>query len=315
LKHYRQGNVFQFEITADILHPDIVKFIDERVPVGLFRFEIGIQTVNQKANLEVNRKQNFDKTVGIIQSLRHKVEMHLDLIVGLPHDYLEDIRFSFEEVFKLYPPELQLGFLKFLKGTPMLYKHAEHAYVYDPMPPYQIIQSRYLSVEELHQVTLVEHSLEIYWNKPRTPLAMRYITATSSIFDFMYGLGAWWADKQAVMYKYTLNDVFDHIWGYAKLAFPEDQILHELIAVDYYRYHKIKPKVQYLDELDRQEKYNLLDSQGLNHAKYRFVVVPLSFDYATFVRENRIVLQPSQLVIKYDGIRSAEVIEQMVTNN
>ena len=114
LANYRPGNVFQFEITADILHPDIVQFILEKVPAGLFRFEIGIQTVNQKANLEVSRKQNFEKTAQIIKSIEHKVEMHLDLIVGLALDYFEDIKYSFESVFKLYPPELQLGFLKFL---------------------------------------------------------------------------------------------------------------------------------------------------------------------------------------------------------
>ncbi len=79
---------FKFEITADILHPDIIKFIHEEVPKGLFRFEIGIQTVNQQANLQVSRKQNFEKTKKIIQELDYKIEMHLDLIVGLPLDYL-----------------------------------------------------------------------------------------------------------------------------------------------------------------------------------------------------------------------------------
>ena len=116
LDNYRPGNVFQFEITADIIHPEIIKFIHDHVPAGLFRFEIGIQTVNQKANLEVSRKQNFEKTKGIILQLQDKVEMHLDLIVGLALDYWDDIKYSFEEVFKLFAPELQLGFLKFLKG-------------------------------------------------------------------------------------------------------------------------------------------------------------------------------------------------------
>jgi radical SAM superfamily enzyme YgiQ (UPF0313 family) len=123
LDNHQPGNIFQFEITADIVHPDIIKYIQEKVPKGLFRFEIGIQTVNQKANLEVSRKQNFDKTSGIICQLRDYVEMHLDLIVGLPLDYLSDIAYSFEQVFALHPPELQLGFLKFLKGTPVREKY------------------------------------------------------------------------------------------------------------------------------------------------------------------------------------------------
>ena len=75
--------------------------------------EIGIQTVNQKANLQVSRKQSFEKTKSIIQQLEYKIEMHLDLIVGLALDEWEDIKYSIEEVFKLFAPEMQLGFLKF----------------------------------------------------------------------------------------------------------------------------------------------------------------------------------------------------------
>jgi len=82
LDHYREGNVFQFEITADIVHPDIIKFINEKVPKNLFRFEIGIQTVNQQSNREVSRKQNFEKTSNVINQLKDRIEMHLDLIVG-----------------------------------------------------------------------------------------------------------------------------------------------------------------------------------------------------------------------------------------
>ncbi|HNB81011.1 MAG TPA: radical SAM protein, partial [Chitinophagaceae bacterium] len=131
LLHYWNENVFQFEITADIVHPAIVQFVQERVPNGLFRFEIGIQTVNQEANLAVSRKQDFGKTSSVIRQLQHKIEMHLDLIVGLPFDYLPDIKYSIDSVFSLYPPELQLGFLKFLKGTPMREKELTHGYVYD----------------------------------------------------------------------------------------------------------------------------------------------------------------------------------------
>jgi anaerobic magnesium-protoporphyrin IX monomethyl ester cyclase len=309
LANYRQGNVFQFEITADILHPDIVKFIDERVPEGLFRFEIGIQTVNQKANLEVSRKQNFDKTVGIIQSLRHKVEMHLDLIVGLPHDYWDDIKYSFEQVFALHPPELQLGFLKFLKGTPMLHKHEQHDYLFDPEPPYQIIQSRYMSVDELHRVTLVEHVLEIYWNKPRTPHTMRYVSRAGSIFDFMYGVGVHWAEHQELLHKYTLPDVYDHLWAYAQEAFPQDKVLHELIALDYYLYPKIKPKVQYLEEVERTEKFPLLERLGQDHAKFRYAVLPISFDFQRFMLTGEVVMQPELVVLKYDGKSVVEMVD------
>jgi anaerobic magnesium-protoporphyrin IX monomethyl ester cyclase len=307
LDHHRPENVFQFEITADILHPDIVQFIQERIPPGLLRFEIGIQTVNQTANLAVSRKQNFDKTQAVIESLRHKIEMHLDLIVGLPHDYWEDTKNSFETVFHLFPPEFQLGFLKFLKGTPMLYKHAEHGYRFDPDPPYQIIESNYLSRDELFRIEMLEHALEIYWNKKRAPHTLRYAAKQYSIFDFLLALGQHFGETND-FHHYDLQAVFDRLADFAAANYPEDKILQELIAVDYYLYHKINPKTQFLDEIPRSEKFNLLEARGLNPNKFRFKVLPLSFDFNTFKKTDQIVQTPSLLILKYNGVQTAEVV-------
>ncbi len=307
LENHRPENVFQFEITADIVHPDIVKFIHDHVPKGLFRFEIGIQTVNQKANLEVSRKQNFEKTKGVIQSLSEKIEMHLDLIVGLPLDHFEDIKYSFEEVFKLFAPELQLGFLKFLKGTPVRDTYKQHGYIFDPMPPYQIIESNYLTKEELSKIVMLEEALEIYWNKKRTINALKYVTANYSIFDFMLGLGSYFATKKD-FHKYALTDVYDLITEFAKAEYPKDDILLQLIAVDYYLQSKGRPKELYVNEIDRSLKNELINKLGLNHHKFRFVILPLGFDFALFESSGIIEKGAQQLVIQYTGTTKAEII-------
>lgn len=307
LENYKPGNVFQFEITADILHPDIIAFILEKVPKNLFRFEIGIQTVNQKANLEVSRKQNFEKTTAIIKALEHKVEMHLDLIVGMALDYWEDIRYSFESVFKLYPPELQLGFLKFLKGTPVRAKAAQHGFIYDPNPPYQIVQSDYLSVEQLHKIELVEHALEIYWNKNRTRGTLRYVAEQYSIFDFLLGLAIRFGDARP-FHKYTINDVFDTIFDFAKADYNADSVLPGLIAMDYYLQPKIKPQTRFLEEIERSEKFKLLHELGLDHRKYRYVTLMLDFDYQHFTETGQVVAAPCICLIQYSGVEAATLI-------
>ena len=307
LEHHKPGNVFQFEITADILHPDIIRFIHDKVPAGLFRFEIGIQTVNQKANLEVSRKQNFDKTKRIIEELAYKVEMHLDLIVGLPLDYWDDIRYSFEEVFKLFAPELQLGFLKFLKGTTMRDK-AQHGFVYDPNPPYQIIESRYLSKAELYKITQLEHALEIYWNGGKSIHTLKYVTNRYGSFDFLLGLGVYFGTKHDY-HKYSLTDVFDVLMEYAVANYADDPILPQLIAVDYYLHFKVKPQMLFMAELPRQEKNVVIDRLKLNHHKFRFVILPLSFHFPVLVNENRIQQGPFHLILQYDGLTKAKVIE------
>lgn len=301
LDHARPDNVFQFEITADILHPDIMDFIKTRVPKGMFRFEIGIQTVNQKANLEVSRKQNFDKTKGVILALKDHVDMHLDLIVGLPLDYWDDIKFSFEEVFKLHAPELQLGFLKFLKGTPVREKYQDHDYVFDPQAPYQIIRSKYLSEQELQDITLLEHALEIYWNKPRLIHTLKYVTANYSIFDFLLGLGKHFFKSHGKFIGYSLEQVYGYAAAYVKASFPEDVIMLELLAIDHWMQHKIKPAKGFIDEWDKKEKFALLDKLHLQHNRFRYVVTETSFDFEMFIKEKGMILKRKLLVLEFDG--------------
>ena len=307
LEHHRPNNVFQFEITADILHPDIINFIHENVPKGLFRFEIGIQTVNQKANLEVSRKQNFEKTKRIIQELDYKIEMHLDLIVGLPLDYWDDIKYSFEEVFKLFAPEMQLGFLKFLKGTTMRDKE-KHGFIYDQNPPYQIIESNYLSKEELAKIVQLEHALEIYWNGKKTINTLKYITEQYSVFEFLLGLGIYFGTKKEY-HKYSLTDVFDIITQYAEKNYPEDAVLKKLIAIDYYLHFKVRPQSLYFKGLEKKEQNKFIEKTGLNYHKYRYIVLPLDFNFYSFSRNNKIKQENSHLIIQYSGTTKAEVIE------
>ena len=307
LANHKPGNVFQFEITADIMHPDIIAFINASVPKGLFRFEIGIQTINQTANLEVSRKQNFDKTKQIIQSIQGNVEMHLDLIVGLPLDYWSDVKHSIEEVFKLFAPELQLGFLKFLKGTPLRDKSNQHDFRYDAQPPYQIIQSKYLSKEELDRLVKLEHALEIYWNSGKAINTLKYIATYYNSFDFLLGFGEHFGTKRDY-HAYGLKDVFEIALDYASLYFPDDKIIKELIDIDYHLFHKVKPKALYLKEVDKSTKNQWVEQLNLNHHKFRFGIYPLSFDYVQFTKTLQIFPAFQPLVLRYSGTAKAVVI-------
>lgn len=249
LDNYRPGNIFQFEIKADILQDDLIAFIREHVPNGIFRFEIGIQTLNATSNREVRRRQNFENIKTFISQISDKIEIHLDLIVGLPHDYLADIKYSFDEVFKLFAPELQLGFLKFLKGTPIRENANEHGYLFDSLPPYQIIESKYLSKAEIKKIELAEHALDIYWNKKRAIHSLKYVAMTYSPFDFFQGLGEYWHKKNGLQNK-GITDLFTTLYDFSIQQYPADIILPELIVLDYYLQHKVKPGNRFLPEIE-----------------------------------------------------------------
>ncbi len=306
LENYKPGNIFQFEIKADTLQPELIEFINNHVPQGIFRFEIGIQTLNIKSNNEIKRKQNFENISKFIEQISDKIEIHLDLIVGLPHDYWDDIKFSFEEVFKLFAPELQFGFLKFLKGTPIRNDYQVHGYEFDTNPPYQIIKSDYLSENELQKITMVEHALEIYWNKKRSLHTLKYIALNDSIFDFLYGLGMYFESKTGFR-KYDLNEIYNNIFEFSKLYLPENKLILNLIALDYYTQYKVKPKIQFIDEIDKALKYKILEKLHLNYNKFRYVVIPVHFKLEKFLKENMMEFYDDLVVIQYDGINKPQL--------
>lgn len=300
LDNHRPDNIFQFEITADITHRDIIAFVQEKVPPGLFRFEIGIQTVNQESNLEVGRKQDFAKTSDVVNQLKDQIEMHLDLIVGLPFEYYNDLRYSFDNTFALYPDELQLGFLKFLKGTPLRINYKKHGYKFDKNAPYEILESNYISPAELHNATLVEKALDIYWNKKRAINTLHYISTTGSVFDFLLGLGEYFGTHYQ-FHKHVLLDIYEALYKYTLLAHPTDTVLQQLIYLDYYSYNKIKPHDLFGIEPDKKEQNSVLSDLGFNIHKSRYAYFPISFDINHWLENFEIKQADDLLVVQFLG--------------
>ncbi len=309
LNHYKPGNIFQFEIKADILQEDLITFIRLHVPKGIFRFEIGIQTLNAKSNREVKRKQHFENIKTLVRQISDKIEIHLDLIAGLPHDYLADIKYSFEEVFKLFAPELQLGFLKFLKGTPIRENYQEHAYRFDQLPPYQIIESKYLSKAEIDEIALVEHALDIYWNKKRALHTLKYVALTYSIFDFLHGLGRTQKEKPGFRMG-GLTEIYTTIYEYTMQHYPGNSMIFELITLDYYMQHKVKPGIRFLPEIRKEERNEMIDKLKLNHHKYRYVMHRVHFSLQKLLSYGTVEPSTDLLIIEYTGVNKPRILLQ-----
>jgi len=307
LDHYQPGNLFQFEIKADVIQPELIAHIKEHIPQDIFRFEIGIQTLNVQSNRDINRKLNFENIKYFISEVSDKVEIHVDLIVGLPNDYWEDIKNSFEEVFKLYAPELQLGFLKFLKGTPIRNHYQEHNYRFEQEPPYQLIDSQYLSASELEQISHLEEVLDIYWNKKRTVNTLKFVAATSSIFDFLLGLGSYFKTKNNFK-KVELAEVYTVIDEYVTLNHPQNKILIELIAIDYYLQHKIKPKSRFLPEPAHDVRVKVCELYGLNTQQFRYVIHPIHFSLKSWIEAAHFESANAWLIVEYSGTQQPKLI-------
>lgn len=242
--------VFQFEITADIMRPEVLAYLAEHAPPGVFRFEIGVQSTNEETNEIIQRKQNFAKLSRTVTTIREsgKIAQHLDLIAGLPQEDYASFRGTFNDVFALRPEELQLGFLKMLRGTGVRARAAEHGYVYMDRAPYEILGNDLLPFSDIVRIKQAEDVLEKYWNSHRMDATVRYLIdrVFPSAFDFFQEFGAYWESRGWERIGHQLEDLFIRLreflasrGGEAALSLS---VVEGLMKLDYFRGHKYKPR-------------------------------------------------------------------------
>lgn len=248
--------VFQFEVVGELVKEETINRI-AKLKSKYLRFEIGIQSTNNIVNEAVCRRQNMDKLKKNIFLLNktNKVDLHIDLIAGLPYETKESFINSFNEAFLLRGKELQLGFLKFLRGTKMLEMVDEHEYKYSNKAPYEIISNKYLSNEDLKEIEMVEKSLNRYYNSGILPKLFTYLldnNLVSSYYEFFKGL-------YKELEHYQKDELFKILDDYLKLLFPENyDYLHHILLIDYLENFKVKPKIwwDYIKIENREELFN-----------------------------------------------------------
>ena len=167
---------FHFEISADLLNEKELELLASMRP-GLVQLEIGVQSTNAATITEIKRTMELErlkKTVKQIQSAAN-IHEHLDLIAGLPYEDYETFANSFDEIYALKPNQLQLGFLKVLKGSYM-YQHAkEYELVYYSTPPYEVLKTKWLTFDEVLKIKQVEEMLEVYYNSGQFEITMKLL--------------------------------------------------------------------------------------------------------------------------------------------
>jgi radical SAM superfamily enzyme YgiQ (UPF0313 family) len=167
LKEHDNGITnFHFEISADILQEEEIALLRSMRP-GLVQLEIGVQSCNEDTLQAINRRMQLDELEKIVAAIKEggNVHQHLDLIAGLPYENLESFKQSFNRVYRMRPDQLQLGFLKLLKGTKIRAEEELHGMVYDKVATYQIIRNEYISAYEMMILKRVENVLDDFYNK------------------------------------------------------------------------------------------------------------------------------------------------------
>lgn len=176
LEHDNGVTNFHFEIAADLLKEEEVALLSKMRP-GLVQLEIGVQTTNPKTLSEIRRVMDIDKLEKIVEALSagNNIHLHLDLIAGLPYEDYESFGASFDRVYRMRPEQLQLGFLKVLKGSYMEEMAEQYGLVYGSMPPYEVLYTNWLSYEQVLKLKRIEEMVEIYYNSNQFTHTLPYL--------------------------------------------------------------------------------------------------------------------------------------------
>lgn len=248
---------FQFEIVVEKFNKQAIDKVAS-LKSKFLRFEIGIQSTNDIVNESVCRRQNMElleKNLKLLQDT-NMVDLHVDLIAGLPYETKELFIKSFNRVFSYKAKELQLGFLKFLRGTKMMDYIKEHEYIYDPKPPYEIIQNKYMSIDDLNEIHMVEEMLETYYNSAKIKKTFDYLIDNHIVNNFYDFFKELFKDYK----KGQLFDIFIHIDNFFKNNYNDSyNVLHLLLIEDYLDIHKTKPKIWWNYEITKQERKSLYE--------------------------------------------------------
>lgn len=188
---------FHFEISADLLREEELQEMSTMRP-GLIQLEIGVQSTNPDTIKVIHRTMDFEKLKGIVDRIHSfgNIHQHLDLIAGLPYEDYDSFRHSFNDVYALKPQQLQLGFLKVLKGSHMMEMCQEYGIVYKTREPYEVLSTKWLDYDHVLKLKTVENMVEVYYNSGQFQNTLEYLEGFfPDAFSIYERLGNFYMEK------------------------------------------------------------------------------------------------------------------------
>ena len=197
LEHDNGVTNFHFEVSADLLRDEEMDLMAKMRP-GLIQLEIGVQSTNPETIRAIHRHMDLDKLercVDRVHSFRN-IHQHLDLIAGLPYEDYDTFHRSFNDVYQMKPDQLQLGFLKVLKGSLMKEEAEKYGIVHKEKEPYEVLSTQWLPYGDVLKLKAVESMVEVYYNSGQFQHTLEYLVPLAKdAFTFYESLGAFYEKK------------------------------------------------------------------------------------------------------------------------
>ena len=226
---------FHFEISADIVDDEMLETL-KRARLGLFQFEIGVQSTNDATLDEIKRKTNLQKLFDKVNKIKElkNIHQHLDLIAGLPFEDYEIFKNSFNDVFNVYPEQFQLGFLKLLKGSGLRINANKYGIVYKEKAPYEVLYTSLINYDKMNMLKSIEEMVETYYNSGKAINTIKYgIKFFNSSFDFFENLAIYWEENNYNNVSPSKMKLYEVIYTFLNNIDNIDKsILNEIVKFD-----------------------------------------------------------------------------------
>lgn len=270
VEHDKGITNFHFEVAADLLNEEELQLIETMRP-GLIQLEIGVQSTNEKTIREIKRTMKFSEVARIVNRInqRGNVHQHLDLIAGLPYEGFESFKKSFDDVYRLHPEQLQLGFLKVLKGSYMEEMKESYGLVYKSRPPYEVLYTNWLSYEEVLTLKMVEEMVEVYYNSGQFTYTLHRLEQEfDSPFELYLALGKYYENHELHLMSHARITRYEILLDFIRSLEKLDEDLYkELLTFDLYLRENVKNRPDFAGEyqVEKQELNDFYETEVQEH--------------------------------------------------
>lgn len=259
---------FHFEIAADLLREEEITLMKNMRP-GLIQLEIGVQSTNPKTLEAIRRTMDFAQVTDMVKQIQagRNIHQHLDLIAGLPYEDYASFRHSFNEVYALHPDQLQLGFLKVLKGSYMHEQVQEYGCIYHSRAPYEVLYTKWLSYGDVTRLKSVDKMVDIYYNSGQFTQTIPYLeTAFEVPFDLYQALGDFYESKGYDIISHSRIRRYEILLEFAA-DYPVLDLdkLKETMTYDLYLREKLKSPPTWAADLSHRVIFDYVNRDPLTH--------------------------------------------------
>lgn len=251
---------FHFEVSADLFDEEELSLLSTLRP-GLIQLEIGVQSTNSRTIEAIRRKMDLEKlerNVMKIHSMRN-MHQHLDLIAGLPYEDYETFKKSFDDIYCMKPQQLQLGFLKVLKGSYMHEMAKDYGLVYQSRPPYEVYRTSWISYDEILELKAVEEMVEVYYNSSQFTYALAYLQQEyDRPFSFFKDLADYYEREKLNDRNHTRIARYEILMAFAFEKWGEErEDFKEILLYDLYLRENLKSRPVWATDIGKWKKLYL----------------------------------------------------------